>query len=123
MLVELLRSLPPDDWETQTVSPRWKVKDVAAVNKPGIMTRELYYPVLDCFLRALPFRYRNVPAKPGTLVGIIVAGDCGGISYLYRSEDLWQLMGEPYGVAVSEVTLPQKIAYRNCSQAIDPQSR
>src|SRR5688572_32295034 len=27
-----------------------------ATNRPGIMTRELYYPVLDCFMRALPFR-------------------------------------------------------------------
>src|SRR2546427_3247996 len=172
MLIELLRSLAPEDWEKQTVSPKWKVKDVAAhlldtslrgisigrdgyvaespritsaadlgafinrlnsegvtvyrrlspvvliglvevtskslaefhasrdpyataaygvswageeksanwfdtarefterwhhqqqirlaVNKPGIMTRELYYPVLDCFLRALPFTYRKV---------------------------------------------------------------
>src|SRR5260370_23730400 len=30
MLIELLRSLAPADWEKQTVSPRWKVKDVAA---------------------------------------------------------------------------------------------
>jgi len=28
-----------------------------AVNKPGIMTREFYYPVLDCFMRALPHTY------------------------------------------------------------------
>ncbi len=30
-----------------------------ATNKPGIMTRELYFPVLDCFMRALPFKYRE----------------------------------------------------------------
>src|SRR5205807_4500323 len=30
MLIELLRSLAPEDWERQTVSPIWKVKDVAA---------------------------------------------------------------------------------------------
>jgi len=30
MLLDLLRSLAPEDWEKQTVSPRWKVKDVAA---------------------------------------------------------------------------------------------
>src|SRR5713226_354634 len=30
MLLELLRSLAPEDWERQTVSPKWKVKDVAA---------------------------------------------------------------------------------------------
>src|SRR5260370_6977151 len=120
MLVELLRSLPPDDWETQTVSPRWKVKDVAAVNKPGIMTRELYYPVLDCFLRALPFRYRNVPAKPGTLVEIIVAGERGGIWYLYRSEDSSQLTAEPYDEAVSQVAITQKLPSRLHPKTIHP---
>src|SRR5205807_9585711 len=30
MLLELLGSLSPEDWEKQTVSPKWKVKDVAA---------------------------------------------------------------------------------------------
>src|SRR6266550_2577937 len=38
-----------------------------AVEKPGIMTREFYFPVLDCFMRALPYAYRTVPGKPGTL--------------------------------------------------------
>src|ERR1700730_2842608 len=30
LLVELLRSLEPADWETQTIAPKWKVIDVAA---------------------------------------------------------------------------------------------
>src|ERR1700682_6253938 len=30
MLIELLRSLAPEDWEKQTLAPKWKVKDVAA---------------------------------------------------------------------------------------------
>src|SRR4030088_1430236 len=30
MLIELFCSLAPEDWEKQTVSPKWKVKDVAA---------------------------------------------------------------------------------------------
>lgn len=29
-LIELLRSLRAEEWQAQTVSPRWKVKDVAA---------------------------------------------------------------------------------------------
>src|SRR6266849_4170573 len=62
-----------------------------AVNRPGIMTRELYYPVVDCFLRALPFAYRNVAAKPGSYAQIIVSGECGGSWYLYRAEESWQL--------------------------------
>src|SRR6266849_2777454 len=30
LLLDLLRSLAPEDWEKQTVSPKWTVKDVAA---------------------------------------------------------------------------------------------
>jgi mycothiol maleylpyruvate isomerase-like protein len=29
-LIELLRALAPEDWEKQTLAPKWKVKDVAA---------------------------------------------------------------------------------------------
>ena len=29
-LIELLRGLSPEDWEKQTLAPKWKVKDVAA---------------------------------------------------------------------------------------------
>ena len=29
-LLEILRSLSPQDWERQTIAPLWKVKDVAA---------------------------------------------------------------------------------------------
>ena len=234
MLIELLRSLAPEDWEKQTVSPKWKVKDVAAhlldtplrgvsigrdgylpeaprissraelaayinrlneegvslyrrlspavlislmevaskllaeyhaardphaqapfgvswagedksanwfdtarefterwhhqqqirlaVNKPGIMTRELYYPVLDCFLRALPFTYRAVSAKPGTYVQLNVSGECGGSWYLYRAEETWQLIDEPFGQKASETTIPQEIAWRIFTKGIDRES-
>src|SRR5712691_6175917 len=30
MLIDLLRSLTADEWERQTIAPKWKVKDVAA---------------------------------------------------------------------------------------------
>ncbi len=231
MLLELLRFLTPEDWEKQTVSPKWKVKDVAAhlldtplrgvsitrdgylpeaprisssvelaayinrlneegvslyrrlspavlislmqvasqllaeyhrsrdpdasapygvswageekslnwfdtarefterwhhqqqirlaVNKPGIMTRELYYPVLDCFLRALPFTYRTVSGKPGTYVQINVSGECGGNWYLSRAEQAWRLTEEPLGDKLSETTIPQEIAWRIFTKGID----
>ena len=234
MLMELLRSLAPEDWERQTVSPKWKVKDVAAhlldtalrgvsigrdgyvaespainssvdlwafinrlnsegvniycrlsplvlirlvevaakslaeyqasrdpyamapygvswageeispnwfdtarefterwhhqqqirlaVNQPGIMTRELYHPVLDCFLRGLPFTYRNSSAKTGTLLRFTVSGECGGIWYLYRAEEVWQLIEAPTGEAASETTIPQEIAWRIFTKGIDRQS-
>ncbi len=234
MLLELLRSLAPEDWEKQTVSPKWKVKDVAAhlldtalrgvsigrdgyvaetprinssedlaafinrlngegvtvyrrlsplvlirlvevaakslaefhasrdpqatapyrvswageeksanwfdtarefterwhhqqqirlaVNKPGIMTRELYHPVLDCFLRALPFTYRGISAKPGSFVQFNVSGECGGSWYLYRAEESWRLVEEPFGEKTAETTIPQEIAWRIFTKGIDRES-
>ena len=55
-----------------------------ATNRPGIMTRELYYPVLDCFMRALPFTYRDRSGEAGTHLRFNVSGECGGSWYLYR---------------------------------------
>jgi uncharacterized protein (TIGR03083 family) len=93
-----------------------------AVNKPGIMTPELYYPVLDCFLRALPFTYRNVSAKPGTFVQVTISGECGGSWYLQRTEQSWRLIEEPLGDRVCETLIPQEIAWRIFTKGIDRES-
>lgn len=220
MLVELLRSLAPDDWETQTTAPKWTVKDVAAhlldtqlrrlsiardrclavapvfhspadlvafinrlneegvriyrrlsppvlisllewasresaeyqqsldpfapaafavswagedespnwfdtarefterwhhqqqirlaVNRPGIMTPELYHPVLDCFMRALPYAYRSIPADPGTLVHFDVLGECGGTWRLHCNGSSWWLVDRPLGKAASRLQLRRR---------------
>jgi len=90
--------------------------------RPGILTPELYFPVLDCFLRALPFTYRNVPAKPGTVVRITVTGDCGGAWNLLRASQDWQLAGQPQGPIVSDAAIPQEIAWRIFTKGIDRES-
>jgi len=231
MLLDLLRSLGPDDWEKQTVAPRWKVKDVAAhlldtalrglsigrdsylpepagtgatdelprlinrlndegvrvyrrlspdvlvsliahaseqfcryhasldpaaaapfgvswagedrssnsfntarefterwhhqqqirlaVDRPGIMTRELYHPVLDCFMRALPFAYRTVSRKPGTCARFTVPGECGGSWQLRRDTEAWKLVETSVGERASETIIPPEIAWRVFTKGID----
>jgi hypothetical protein len=89
-----------------------------AVNKPGIMTRDFYFPVLDCFMRALPHTYRNVEAKPGSLAQINVSGECGGSWYLLRDGDGWKLIASPVGEKISETTIPQEIAWRVFTKGI-----
>jgi uncharacterized protein (TIGR03083 family) len=230
MLIELLRSLAPQDWERQTVAPKWKVKDIAAhlldiwlrrlaasrsrgkderpqiisgadlvalinslnaegvkkyrqlgtgeliarmeitsrgcaeylqsldpfapamfpvswageeesanwfdiarefterwhhqqqiriaVGKPGITTREFYFPVLDCFMRALPFAYQTVPGKPGTLAQFNISGECGGTWYLFRDIETWKLVSSATGEKVSETSIPQEIAWRIFTKGI-----
>jgi uncharacterized protein (TIGR03083 family) len=89
-----------------------------ATGKPGIMTRELYHPVLDCFMRALPFAYRAKASAPGTLLRVNVAGDCGGSWYLIRDRDRWRLIASAEGAQVSETTIPPEIAWRIFTKGI-----
>lgn len=90
-----------------------------AVNRPGILTPELYYPVLDCFMRALPYAYREVPAEPGTLLRFDIAGDSGGTWHLYRDSNRWRLQDRPAGKLTARVTIPQEIAWRIFTKGID----
>ena len=111
-------------WAGEAVSPNWF--DIArelterwhhqqqirlAVGRPGIMTPDLYHPVLECFMRALPFAYRDQTAEPGSLARVNVSGDCGGSWYLYRDADRWRLIQSPAGRQLSETTIPQEIAW------------
>lgn len=89
----------------------------AARSVRAIMTPELYHPVLDCFMRALPFHYRSMSAPPATAIGIHVSGDCGGDWHLYRG-DGWMLASEPVGTIVATVTIPQDIAWRIFTKGI-----
>jgi uncharacterized protein (TIGR03083 family) len=89
-----------------------------AVGKPGIMTREFYFPVLDCFMRALPYGYRTVPGKPGTVAQFNIVGECGGSWYLFRRGDDWRLVSSAIGEIISETTIPQEIAWRIFTKAI-----
>jgi uncharacterized protein (TIGR03083 family) len=90
-----------------------------AVGRPGIETCELYHPVLDCFMRALPFTYRGLDRPPGTLARFFVSGECGGTWFLHRSPDGWQLVSEAAGRPASETTIPESIAWRLFTKGID----
>ena len=68
-----------------------------AVGKPGIMHRELFYPCMDTFMRALPHTYRNVNAEEGTLIQISISTNNGGDWYLQKNGTGWVLVGNPPG--------------------------
>jgi len=89
-----------------------------AVDKPGIMTRDFYFPVVDCFMRALPYSYREISAEPGALAQFNVAGKCGGSWYLFREGEAWKLITSPAGEKISDVTIPQEIAWRIFTKGI-----
>jgi uncharacterized protein (TIGR03083 family) len=90
-----------------------------AVHRPGIMTPELYFPVLDCFMRGLPHAYRGQDGEPGTLARFEVSGDCGGRWFLHRDQNAWRLIDGPEGQERSRTVIPQEIAWRVFTRGID----
>jgi uncharacterized protein (TIGR03083 family) len=123
----------PVSWAGEETSPNWfhTARELTerwhhqqqirlAVDKPGIMTRTLYHPVLDCFMRALPHAYREVPANSGSMAQFDISGDCGGSWFLYRHGREWILNSSPIGTQISRTTIPQEIAWRSFTKGIDP---
>ncbi len=76
-----------------------------ATNRPGIMTPALYHPVVDTFMRGLPYAYRDVAAAAGTAVLVEISGECGGQWCLVKSADSWRL--------VDELSVGNRVAHHN----------
>lgn len=93
-----------------------------ATDRPGIMTPELYHPVLDCFLRGLPHHYRDKEAPAGTVLLVEIDGDCGGQWSMARENGRWKLMKQSSAESAARVTIPQEIAWRIFTKGIDPDS-
>ena len=93
-----------------------------ATNRPGIMTPDLYHPVLDCFARGLPHVYRDVDAPAGTILLLEISGECGGQWFLSRAAAGWNFVGAPDKKVASRVTIPQELAWRVFTKGIDRDS-
>jgi len=91
------------DWAGESESRNWmhiareytekflhqqQIRD--AVNKPGLMTRELFCPFIDIFMMGLPHTYRDVAADNGKSICVTITGDIGGSWYLIRDANKWQ---------------------------------
>jgi len=101
------------------VTERWHHQQQIrlAVDRPGIMARRLYYPVLDCFLRGLPFAFRDVAAAEGAVVRVEVSGAAGGTWFLERGPSRWDLVTDAAQPA-ARITIPQEIAWRVFTRGI-----
>jgi hypothetical protein len=89
-----------------------------ATKRPGIMTPDLYHPVLDCFVRGLPHLYRDVDAPVGTVVLLEISGECGGQWFLSRESTRWTFVSQPSGKFAARVAIPQELAWRTFTKGI-----
>lgn len=90
-----------------------------ATNRSGILIPELYHPVLDCFVRALPHHYREITAPPGTALMLRIDGPCGDVWLLQRHTDRWGFVRTVDTTPSATIAIPEAIAWRVFTKGID----
>jgi uncharacterized protein (TIGR03083 family) len=87
-----------------------------------LMTAELYHPLLDTFVRAMPHTYRNIEAKEGTVVKLTITGSGGADWYLYKISKGWQLFTNTVNeLPDTIITIGGEIAWRLFTKGISLQ--
>jgi hypothetical protein len=89
-----------------------------ALGQPLLSGREWLYPVLDTFLRALPYTYRARIAPPGIALGVSLSGAAGGEWTLLRQDDAWVLYCGAASRPDARVSLPAELAWRLFTKGI-----
>ncbi|HSI75148.1 MAG TPA: maleylpyruvate isomerase N-terminal domain-containing protein [Lunatimonas sp.] len=94
----------PVAWAGHTVSPNWlhiareytekflhqqQIRD--ATGRPGLMSRDLFYPFIDTLMCALPYTFRNNSADEGTIVSVVITSEIGGRWHLVHTNNHWLL--------------------------------
>jgi len=92
-----------------------------AVNKPGLMTRELCYPFMDIFMLALPYTYRCVEAENGTTIKVTVTTSIGGSWYLTRNDSNWILSKDSSLPLTTEFLIDPDTAWKLFSKSLRPE--
>lgn len=120
----------PVAWAGQDTSPNWfhiareytekfvhqqQIRD--AVNKPGLMTRTLYYPFMDTLMYAFPYTFKDVHAEEGTVVSIIIPTDIGGRWNIIRDANSWTLDKQPDISTAASITIDPVTAWKLFSKS------
>lgn len=92
-----------------------------AVGKPGIMTRELFYPFIDTFMFAFPHTFKEVEAESGTVVSIEVTTGIGGIWSIIKTENGWNLDKSNNLQASAKLLIDPETAWKLFSKSWRPE--
>ena len=135
--VKHLETLPPFEnalfsvaWAGQETSPNWfhiareytekflhqqQIRD--AVNKPGIMTDELFGTFMEVVVQAFPYTFQKMQAKRGTIVSLEITTEIGGIWSIVQAEDSWKLIKNPSSNPSAKVSMDPNTAWKLISKS------
>jgi uncharacterized protein (TIGR03083 family) len=90
-----------------------------AVGRPGANSDRLTWPVVDTFLRAVPYALRHLSPGAGTCLHIQVTGPGGGSWTVQRQDGTWAVnRGWPVGSADALVRLSSDALWRVATRGI-----
>ena len=93
-----------------------------AVNRPGLTSKEWLYPVLDTFMRALPYAYCDVAAEEGSSLSFEIEGEAGGQWSLLRQDGSWKLFHGASPAPLALTSIGQDDAWRLFAGSLDPET-
>lgn len=91
-----------------------------AVGQTGIMDREFFFPMIDTLLRALPYTYRETPAKEGEIVQVKILGTAGGEWRIQKENIGWEFTSAS-AIATSTIELDADTAWKLFTKAFTRQ--
>lgn len=99
---------------------RWhhqqQIRDAA--DRPGLYERRLFEPVMDAFVRALPWAFREVARADGTTVRFVLTGALDKDWSLVRGAQKWELFLGHRGRSDAEVSIAAENAWKIFTRGI-----
>jgi uncharacterized protein (TIGR03083 family) len=95
-----------------------------AVGAAPLYEPRYFAPVLDAFVRALPFTYRDLAADEGVRVRLTISGAAGGSWLVVREAGSWSLYVDPQfrEPAQAELSIDQDAAWRVFTKGMSPET-
>jgi len=83
-----------------------------ATGRPALYNPYFLAPVLDAFVRALPYTFRNTAAAEGAVIKFEISGQSGGSWFLERTPPGWELGLDADAAPEATVVLDENVAWR-----------
>ena len=83
-----------------------------AVGVGGLMERELYFPLIQTFMMALPHTYRLVKASNGSSIEVVITGDSGGKWIIEYAKGTWKFVENEISNLSAQVEIGQEDAWK-----------
>lgn len=88
-----------------------------------LYSKEFYFPYLETSIRALPHHYREINAKPETVIHFQITGEGGGDWYLVNQDKKWFLSEIPDKQPIAcSVEIAGEIAWRIFTKGISKEN-